>query len=72
MILKLKKDVKKQAKRVIKEAEKLGKKLSAKEYDTNVALIKMDRIENELKALRDRVNREKERAYIEKMSTPSH
>lgn len=67
MILKLKKDVKKQAKRVIKETEKLGKKLGGKEYDTNVALIKMDRIENELKALRDMVNREKERAYIEKM-----
>lgn len=67
MILKLKKDVKKQAKRVVKEAEKLGRKLDGKEYDTNVALIKMDRIENELKALRDMVNREKERAYIEKM-----
>lgn len=67
MILKLKKDVRKQAKRVVKEAEKLGRKLDGKEYDTNVALIKMDRIENELKALRDMVNREKERAYIEKM-----
>ena len=68
MILKLDKDMKKQVKKVNKEAEKLNKKFSDKEYDTNVGLLKMDRLENELKALRELVNREKERAYIEKMS----
>lgn len=67
MILKQTKEVKKQVKRVNKEAEKISKKFSGKEYDTNVVLLKMDRIENELKALRELVNREKERAYIEKM-----
>lgn len=67
MILSLKKDVRKQAKSVNKEVEKLYKKFNKKEYDTNVVLIKMDRIENELKTLREMVNREKERAYIEKM-----
>mgnify|MGYP007105517674 FL=1 len=67
MILSLKKDVRKQAKNVNKEVEKLYKKFNKKEYDTNVVLIKMDRIENELKTLREMVNREKERAYIEKM-----
>ncbi|MCI8788959.1 MAG: hypothetical protein HFH92_07615 [Lachnospiraceae bacterium] len=50
-----------------KEVEKLCKKFDKKEYDTNVVLIKMDRIESELKTLREMVNREKERAYIEKM-----
>lgn len=67
MILKLKKDMKKQVKRVNKEMEKLCKKFGDKEYDTNVVLLKMDRIDNELKALREAVNRDKERAYIEKM-----
>lgn len=67
MILSLKKDVRKQAKSVHKEVEKLCKKFDKKEYDTNVVLIKMDRIENELKTLREMINREKERAYIEKM-----
>ena len=67
MILSLKKDVRKQAKNVNKEVEKLYKKFNKKEYDTNVVLIKMVRIENELNTLREMVNREKERAYIEKM-----
>lgn len=67
MILSLKKDVRKQVKSVNKEVEKLCKKFNKKEYDTNVVLLKIDRIENELKALRETVNREKERAYIEKM-----
>ena len=67
MILSLKKDVRKQVKSVNKEVEKLCKKFNKKEYDTNVVLIKIDRIESELKALREMVNREKERAYIEKM-----
>lgn len=67
MILKLNKDVKKQVKRVNKEMEKLDKKFGGKKYDTNVVLLKMDQIESELKALREAVNREKERAYIEKM-----
>lgn len=67
MILNLKKDVKKQVKRVNKEMEKLSKKFSGKEYDTNVVLLKMDRLDSELKSLREAVNREKERAYIEKM-----
>ena len=67
MILKLKKDMKKQVKRVNKEMEKRGKKFDKKEYDTNVALLKMDQLDSELKALREAVNREKERAYIEKM-----
>ena len=44
MILKLKKDMKKQVKRVNKEMEKLGKKFDKKEYDTNVALLKMDQL----------------------------
>ena len=67
MILSLKKDVRKQVKQENKEVEKLCKKFDKKEYDTNVVLIKMDRIESELKTLREMVNREKERAYIEKM-----
>ena len=67
MILKLKKDMKKQVKRVNKEMEKLGKKFGNKEYDTNVVLLKMDQLDSELRALREAVNREKERAYIEKM-----
>ena len=67
MILKLKKDMKKQVKRVNKEMEKLGKKFGGKEFDTNVVLLKMDQLDSELKSLREAVNREKERAYIEKM-----
>lgn len=69
MILSLKKDVKKQAKRVNKETEKLCKKLDDKEYDTNVVLLKMDRIESELKTLRDLINQEKKQAYLEKIGT---
>ena len=71
MILKLKKSVRKQAKCVHKETEKLYKKLSDKgdsaKFDTNEVLLRLDRITDELKALREAVNREKERAYIEKM-----
>ena len=59
--------MKKQVKRVSKEMEKLGRKFDKKEYDTNVVLLKMDQLDSELKALREAVNREKERAYIEKM-----
>ena len=47
MILKLKKDMKKQVKRVNKEMEKLGKKFDKKEYDTNVVLLKMDQLDSE-------------------------
>ena len=45
----------------------MGKKFGGKEYDTNVVLLKMDQLDSELKSLREAVNREKERAYIEKM-----
>lgn len=70
MILKLKKSVRKQAKCVHKETEKLFKKLSDKDagtFDTNDVLIRMDRITDELKALREVVNLEKEQAYLERM-----
>lgn len=71
MILKLKKSVRKQAKRVHKETEKLFQGLSDKEtsptFDTNDVLIRMDRIADELKALRDVINQEKEQAYMERM-----
>lgn len=71
MILKLKKSVRKQAKCVHKETEKLFKRLSDKgssaKFDTNDVLIRMDRITDELKALRDLINKEKEQAYLEKL-----
>ncbi len=74
MILRLKKNVRKQAKRLHKETEKLYKKLSDKgskgssaKFDTNDVLLKMDGIENELKELRNVINQEKEQAYLEKM-----
>lgn len=71
MILKLKKSVRKQAKCVHKETEKLFQRLSDKEstptFDTNDVLIRMDRIEAELKTLRDVINQEKEQAYMERM-----
>ena len=69
MILKLKKSVRKQAKCVHKETEKLYKRLSEKgsSFDTNDVLIRMDRITDELKALRDVINKEKEQAYLEKL-----
>lgn len=71
MLLSMKKDVKKQVKRVCKQAEKLFKEFgegkSSVEYDTNVVLIRMDKIENELKELRDLVNREKKQQYMERL-----
>ena len=71
MILKLKKSVRKQAKCVHKETEKLYKKLSDKgdsaKFDTNEVLLRLDRITDELKALREVINTEKERAYLEKL-----
>ena len=63
MILKLKKSVRKQAKCVHKETEKLYKKLSDKgdsaKFDTNEVLLRLDRITDELKALREVINTEK-------------
>lgn len=71
MILKLKKSVRKQAKCVHKETEKLYKKLSDKgasaKFDTNDVLIRMDRITEELKTLKKVINQEKEQAYLERM-----
>ena len=71
MILHLKKSIKKQAKVLRKETEKICKKLEGKgssaEFDTNAVLIKMDSIESELRALREVINYEKERAYVKKM-----
>ena len=70
MILSLKKDIRKQAKRVHKETKKLYETLSSKKssatYDTNAILLKLDGIESELKTLREVINREKEKAYIER------
>lgn len=75
MILKLKKSVRKQAKCVHKETEKLFKTLKSKDssaaFDTNDVLIRMDRITDELKTLRDVINQEKEQAYMDKMGTIS-
>ena len=72
MILKLKKSIRKQAKCVHKETEKLFKKLrdkgSSASFDTNDVLLRMDRITDELKALRDVINQEKEHAYLERLS----
>lgn len=71
MILKLKKSVRKQAKCVHKETEKLFKTLKGKDssatFDTNDVLIRMDRITDELKNLRDVINQEKEKAYMERI-----
>lgn len=71
MILKLKKSVRKQAKCVHKETEKLFKTLKSKDssaaFDTNDVLIRMDRITDELKTLRDVINQEKEQAYMERI-----
>ena len=71
MILKLKKDVKKQGKCVRKEAEKLWERLKGKDssgrFDTNDVLITADKLEDELKTLREMINRAKEQEYIERM-----
>ena len=73
MVLKLKKEVKKQVKKVCKQTEKLfrefGEGESSAEYDTNAVLILMDKIESELKALRDAVNNEKKQQYLEKIGS---
>lgn len=75
MLLSMKKDVKKQVKRVCKQAEKLFKEFGegkpSAEYDTNVVLIRMDKIENELKELRELVNREKKQQYMERIGRPA-
>lgn len=72
MILKVKKSVRKQAKCVRKETEKLYEKLGGKEspeeFDTNDVLIRVDKIEEELKHLKEIVNQEKERAYLERLT----
>ena len=71
MLLSMKKDMKKQVKRVCRQTEKLFKEFgegkSSAEYDTNVVLIRMDKIENELKELREQVNREKKQQYMERL-----
>lgn len=70
MILTLKKEVKKQIKKVYKQANKLfqefGEGESSAQYDTNEVLIRMDKLENELKALREAVNYEKKQQYLER------
>ena len=75
MILKLKKSVRQQAKRVHKESEKLFKKLrdkgSSATFDTNDVLLRMDRITDELNTLRDVINQEKEQTYLERMGAVS-
>ena len=75
MILKLKKSVRKQAKCVHKESEKLFKKLrdkgSSATFDTNDVLLRMDRITDELNTLRDVINQEKEQTYLERMGAVS-
>ena len=75
MLLSMKKDVKKQVKRVCRQTEKLFKEFveggSSAEYDTNAVLIRMDRIDHELKALRELVNREKKQQYMERMGRSS-
>lgn len=74
MLLGMKKDVKKQVKRVCKQAEKLFKEFgegkASAEYDTNVVLIRMDKLEHELKELREQVNREKKQQYMERIGRP--
>ncbi len=71
MILSLNEGVRKQAKSISKQAKELRALLDSEEicaeYDTNAVLIQMDKIQDELGALRDLVNREKERTYIEKL-----
>ena len=71
MILKLKKEVRKQVKKVWKQADKLfrefGEGESSAEYDTNTVLIRMDKLENELKALREAVNYEKKQQYLKRV-----
>ena len=71
MSLHLKKSIKKQAQVLPKETEKLCQKLEVKdssaEFDTIAAQIKTDSIESELRALREVINYEKERAYVKKM-----
>ncbi len=72
MLLSMKKDMKKQVKRVCRQTEKLFKEgKSSAEYDTNVVLIRMDKIENELKELREQVNREKKQQYMERLGRTS-
>ncbi len=75
MLLSMKKDMKKQVKRVCRQTEKLfqefGEGKSSAEYDTNVVLIRMDKIENELKELREQVNREKKQQYMERLGRTS-
>ena len=57
-----------------KQTEKLFKEFgegeSSAEYDTNTVLIRMDKLENELKALREAVNNAKKEQY-EKRTTDS-
>ena len=71
MILSLNEGVRKQAKSISKQAKELRALLDSEEicaeYDTNAVLIQMDKIQDELGALRDLDNREKERNYIEKL-----
>lgn len=71
MVLKLKKEIKKQLKKVCKQTEKLygefGAGESSGEFDTNAVLIRMDKLENELKALKEAVNQEKKKQYLERM-----
>lgn len=72
MVLKLKKEVKKQVKKVEKQTEKLykeftGGKKDSPQYDTNAVLLRMDKIDMELKALRDAVNHDKQQQYMERM-----
>ncbi len=55
-----------------KQAEKLYKEFgegeSSAEYDTNTVLIRMDKLENELKALREAVNNVKKEQYEERVT----
>lgn len=71
MLLKLKKEVRKQVKRLYRQAEKLYKEFgeaeASVEYDTNEVLIRMDKLENELKALREAVNHAKRQKYLERV-----
>lgn len=54
-----------------KQAEKLfiefGGGESPAEYDTNTVLIRMDKLENELKALREAVNQAKKQQYLKRV-----
>lgn len=75
MLLCMKKDVKKKVKRLCRQAEKLFKEFgegkASAEYDTNAVLIRMDKIENELKELRELVNHEKKQQYMERIGRPA-